>query len=262
MKPLIFLGALAAFGAAALAYMTRAKLIEAREMKDDLNRETVKIHSQSRTVNDSTNEVHTQFGETKKNAEDEVEAAVKAKKDEAAQEEALAAANDTVKQITDKRETMNAEIKAILGGNGTPEEVLAKVEAAKGEIDTRTKELETLTGEMEIAKKELAKDETQSTRLKEAQVMRSKAIALGGRSGTVAAVNPDWAFCVINMGQNQGVNMNSRLIVKRGTQLVGKLNIVQINANQTVADIDPKGFGARGSDIQPGDEVVFENTAG
>jgi hypothetical protein len=59
------------------------------------------------------------------------------------------------------------------------------------------------------------------------------------------------------MGSNQGVTVDSKLLVKRGLQMIGKVNILQINANQTVADIKQTDL-IPGQQILPGDTVVFE----
>jgi len=47
-------------------------------------------------------------------------------------------------------------------------------------------------------------------------------------------------------------------LVKRGTQLIGRLNIIQIEKNQTVADIDLKSIKS-GRGVLPGDQVIFDN---
>ena len=90
-----------------------------------------------------------------------------------------------------------------------------------------------------------------------AQAERSQGIALNGTEGTITAVNQDWGFAVINIGKNQGVSADSELIVKRGSDIVGKLSIVSIEPRLTVADIrqDTLRNGAR---IVPGDKVIFE----
>ena len=72
-------------------------------------------------------------------------------------------------------------------------------------------------------------------------------------------MNPDFGFVIVNLGQNQGVTSESRLLVKRGSQLIGKLNIVRIEGSTTVADMDLKSI-TPGFAIQPGDEVVFDNS--
>jgi hypothetical protein len=134
------------------------------------------------------------------------------------------------------------------------------VEALKGEIDVATKEDDTLTKELDIAKRALTDAKSKEDRLKDVQVAREKAVKLGATKGNVGAVNTEWGFVVVNMGSNQGVTVDSKLLVKRGLQMIGKVNIIQINPNQTVADINPNDL-IPGQQILPGDTVVFEPTA-
>ena len=71
-------------------------------------------------------------------------------------------------------------------------------------------------------------------------------------------MNNDWGFVIVNMGKGAGVSNDSRLLVKRGNQLIGKLNITQIENNLTVADIDGKSI-RRNNRIMPGDQVIFDS---
>ncbi len=87
----------------------------------------------------------------------------------------------------------------------------------------------------------------------------------GASSGIFAGLNcgtgsSDIAeIVVINRGRADGLTMDTRLLVKRGGVLLGKLNIAMIEANQTIADIDLKTI-APGVQVMPGDQVVFENS--
>ena len=86
-----------------------------------------------------------------------------------------------------------------------------------------------------------------------------RVLTLGRRNateGTVTAVNRDWGFVVINVGQRQGVEGDSSLIVKRAGQRIANLNIVEVKPNITVADIRQKALSGV---VQPGDQVIFQN---
>ena len=136
---------------------------------------------------------------------------------------------------------------------------MAKNEALKKENDAKVEEIDQVSKEAEVAKKAAAESQSLIGRLKQQQVTRAKSIQLASRTGTISAVNPDFGFVIVNLGQNQGVSSESRLLVKRGNQLIGKLNIVRIEGNTTVADIDTKSI-TPGFAMQPGDEVVFDNS--
>lgn len=259
MKPLIILGMLGAIGGAVLSVMTRASLKDLRLQKDALNRETLALHEQVTAKNAETTAVDETFVSTSKNAKNEDLQTKSLASETKGKEEELQATKKEIEDIAAKRQTMQEEITRILGSAGTPEEILAKNEALKKENDAKVEEIEQISKEADVAKKATAESQTLVTRLKQQQATRAKAIALSSRTGTISAVNPEFGFVIVNLGQNQGVTSESRLLVKRGSQLIGKLNIVQIGGSTTVADIVTKSI-TPGFAIQPGDEVIFENS--
>lgn len=260
MKPLLIIGLLASVGALGFQFMIRDSLRKARSEKDGLNRQTVVIHTDTRKVNESITEVFTQHDGVEKNAKNlELETKALAA-DAKSKEEELGTLKKNIEEINARKTQISEEISRILGTTGTPEEMLARVEALKKENDEKVLEIEQLDKEFEVARKSAVENEQLAARLNQAQASRTKTISLGNRTGVVSAVNPEWAFAVVNMGSNQGVSNESRLLVKRGGQLIGRLNVVQIEANQTVADISIKSL-TPGFTIQPGDEVIFENSA-
>lgn len=259
MKALIFLGLLGTIGATVLAVMTRTSIKEARLQKDSLNRETLALHETINKQIAEINAVDETFASTSKNAKNEDLQTKSLVSEAKGKEEELEATKKETEEIGAKKQAMQEEITRILGSSGTPEELAAKTEALKKENDSKVEELDKIGKEAEVAKKAAADSQSLVTRLKQQQTTRAKAITLASRTGTVSAVNPDFGFVIVNLGQNQGVSSESRLLVKRGSQLIGKLNIVQIGGNTTVADIVVKSL-TPGFSIQPGDEVIFENS--
>ncbi len=71
-------------------------------------------------------------------------------------------------------------------------------------------------------------------------------------------MNNDWGFVIVNAGQSRGITEATKLLVTRGSQTVGKLSIVSIQGNRTVANILPDTL-AEGMTIAPGDRVILEN---
>ncbi len=259
MKILFGISLLASIAAAVLAFQVRSSLIEARKEKDDLNRKIVDVHRAVEKTNLETVDVWGKWQETKKMAKDEDNSAKKLNRETAEQETLLGDIKKEIEGIANKRAQMEAEIKAIIGRNGTPEEVVAQVQALQGETEVLNQELATLQKELEVNKKSAAESDTLSAKYKAQQDARRAAIALGGRSSTVASVNPEFSFIVINMGTANGLTGETRLLVKRGGQLIGRVNITSLGKTQTVADIDLKSL-APGAQVLPGDEVVFENS--
>ncbi|CAN5827693.1 hypothetical protein BH11VER1_BH11VER1_04120 [soil metagenome] len=87
---------------------------------------------------------------------------------------------------------------------------------------------------------------------------RKKSFERNSLTATVVAVNNDWGFVVIDGGQNKGITADTKLLVTRGDQTIGKLNILTIETSKTIANIDIKSLRS-GLVIAPGDRVVLED---
>jgi hypothetical protein len=86
-------------------------------------------------------------------------------------------------------------------------------------------------------------------------------IRQAGLTGNVLHVNQGWNFVVIDIGDKQGVTVNTPLIVMRGNQRVATLKVSSVEPRQAIADVVP-GSMARGQMVQVGDRVVFAGTRG
>ena len=87
---------------------------------------------------------------------------------------------------------------------------------------------------------------------------RKKSFDRNSLVARVVAVNDAWGFVVIDAGQSSGINEATKLLVTRGNQTVGKLSIVSVQGNRTVANILPETV-ASGLNVSPGDRVILEN---
>lgn len=87
---------------------------------------------------------------------------------------------------------------------------------------------------------------------------RQKAFERNSMSATVVAVNDDWGFVVVNAGEPEGISESTKLIVTRGTQTIGKINILSVSGNRTIANILTDTI-TPGYSIAPGDKVILEN---
>jgi hypothetical protein len=88
-----------------------------------------------------------------------------------------------------------------------------------------------------------------------------KGFTQAGLTGNVLHVNQGWNFVVIDVGDKQGVTVNSPLLVMRGSQRVATLKVTSVEPRQSIADVVP-GTMARGTMVQVGDRVVFAGTRG
>jgi methyl-accepting chemotaxis protein len=80
---------------------------------------------------------------------------------------------------------------------------------------------------------------------------------LNSLNARVVAVNSDWGFVVIDAGENKKITPETKLLVTRGNQTVGKLSIIAVESTKTVANIDAKSLRS-GLSIAPGDRVILE----
>ena len=74
--------------------------------------------------------------------------------------------------------------------------------------------------------------------------------------GTVLAVNQAYNFVVLNLGNRQGIEANSEMIVLRGGSLIGKIRISSVEPATAIGDIISSSL-PRGVQVQPGDTVIY-----
>ena len=78
-----------------------------------------------------------------------------------------------------------------------------------------------------------------------------------GLEGRILAVNPAWNFVVLSLGDKNGVVSNAELLVKRGTQLIGKVRVTSVEPSTSIADIVANSV-PEGATISPGDDVIYQ----
>ena len=128
-------------------------------------------------------------------------------------------------------------------------DLTAKVATLENDYASQKIVVESLTKEKKATEEKIASKEKVIDRYQ-------KNIMQKGVRGHVLAVNSGWGFCVLSIGDRQGAAANKILIVARNGQSIGKVKIINVEANQSVADIIPSSF-VRGSYVEPGDEVIF-----
>lgn len=259
MKPLLIIALIAIFGNVVVGVINRQKFIAARKEKDNFNRTVYENFKKVDDINVETSDLIDKFVDQDKNFEkdkyekeqEEKTALAKEKEDK----EVIAETDKSQKEI----DATNAEIQAAMKDfPGKPEDLPVMRDALKAEIESQETKLAALQKEIEVTNAVVAENQKSIGRHSDGQTQRGKTIALSQQEGIITAVNNDWGFVVVNMGKVAGVSNDSRLLVKRGNQLIGKLNITQIENNLTVADIDGKSI--RGNNrIQPGDQVIFDS---
>jgi vacuolar-type H+-ATPase subunit I/STV1 len=87
---------------------------------------------------------------------------------------------------------------------------------------------------------------------------RKKAFERNSLTGRIIAVNNDWGFVVLDIGERETISPDTKLIMIRGTATVGKLSILSVQGQRTVASVLTETL-APGMSPAPGDQVILEN---
>ena len=74
--------------------------------------------------------------------------------------------------------------------------------------------------------------------------------------GTVTAVDTQFDFVVLDIGESQGAREHGELLVSRGEKLIGKLRILDVKMEHSIANILPDW---KQDEIQTGDIVIVGN---
>lgn len=139
-----------------------------------------------------------------------------------------------------------------------------KPETMVEQINGMKKATAEFQAEVEMKRKEVEAEEAKMVDARRAldEVVRKiedrkKSFDRNSLNARIVAVNTDWGFVVVNAGKSVGITDATKLLVTRGGQTVGKLNIVSIQGERTVANIVPETLSA-GMSISPGDQVILE----
>jgi peptidoglycan hydrolase CwlO-like protein len=255
-KVLFILSAVVMLVATFFAYNNGRAFVEVRNTVSSTN---VKVQAELNAARKSVDQVSQIAGQADGvNAELETEKErIKAQKLKIAQSD-----NDTkrTQEELDDRNSKLAELKVKL--EKLPQGV--KTETLVEDMNKIKKAIADLQVSAEEKKKEVDAEESQVAETRKGLddlvrkiEERKKGFDRNSLSAQVVAVNSDWGFVIVNAGQSKGITEATKLLVTRGTQTVGKLSIVSVQGDRTVANILPDTL-AEGMTIAPGDRVILE----
>ncbi len=128
------------------------------------------------------------------------------------------------------------------------------------EKDNRIRELEAQVAEARQIQQSLqavAKTAEEAAReLRTREQRRAAGVMAQGLSGSVRAVDLNWNFVVLDLGDRQGVINNAEMIITRGGSMVGKVRVTSVEPGQSIADIVPNSV-PPGVSVQRGDRVIY-----
>lgn len=85
---------------------------------------------------------------------------------------------------------------------------------------------------------------------------KEKPVEMPGLKGSVVAVDPQWNFVVLNVGEEQGAKPRGIVMVRRGDKLIGKARIVSVEKTRSFANLLP-GWKQGDVGIEVGDSVLY-----
>ena len=130
-------------------------------------------------------------------------------------------------------------------------------------INNLKKEKFDFEGQAENKKKEVAAEEEKVAGLQKRleEVLhkiedRRKNFERNSLTSRVIAVNYDWGFVIIDAGKSTGLTQDTKLIVTRGAQTVGKISVMSVEGKNSMASIVSDAV-VNGQVIMPGDRVIL-----
>ncbi|MEN3943527.1 hypothetical protein WJU23_19670 [Prosthecobacter sp. SYSU 5D2] len=256
-KVLFILSAVVMLVATFFAYNNGRAFVEVRNNVASTN---VKVQAELNAAKKSVEQV-TQVANEADAVKQELD--VEAEKIKAQKLKIASADNDTkrTQDELDGRNAKLAELKVKL--DRLPQGV--KPETLVEDMNKIKKAIADLQVEAEEKKKEVSAEEAKVAETRKGLddlirkiEERKKGFDRNSLSAQIVAVNSDWGFVIVNAGQTKGITEATKLLVTRGTQTVGKLSIVSVQGDRTVANILPDTL-AEGMTIAPGDRVILEN---
>ncbi len=151
---------------------------------------------------------------------------------------------------------VEAKLKKFVGQQLKLDELGEKLESLSAERDKLTADLTKANEERDVLSKRVAALEgevaTTGGKLKHYE----QNVARLGVTGKVLAVNSNWNFVILDIGDKDGAAPNASLVVSRNGQNIARAKITTVEPGRSVANIIPTSV-PRGQSVQPGDQVVF-----
>lgn len=257
MKILLILGILAMLATGYFAWTNFEELKETRVEKDRLNSEIERLLGE---IDSLDSEIRGEFT---------VLTGVEGERDETRvnlrdAERRLAGAIAQAQTLEDSLRAEEAKIARYeqelerLPPGLTIDNVRERLEEMRTTLAARTTEIENLDGEIATIEEGVERNQRSLDGYVARQAERRRAFDLNSTEGLITAINRDWGFAVVNLGENSGVSPDATFLVKRGNQPLGKLSVMAIEPGSTVCNIDFDSL-QENVELQPGDRVILEN---
>ena len=256
-KILVIAAVVLSLATASLGYLNRGKLLESKAESAKFQAESsanAKKAANTASELKTANEKLAILGsDAEKNASELLEARSQANK-------ATSTLTDVQKQVADKDAAIAQQKSDMEAKDARITELESKVntvsQPTQGPSDELKKELEEKEILTTSLQTKLKDQETQLSSLKEREAQRRSKSMRSGLEGRILAVNSAWNFVVLSLGDRNGVINNAEMLIKRGSQLIGKVRITSVEPSTSIADIVANSVRS-GLTVQPGDTVIY-----
>jgi hypothetical protein len=150
---------------------------------------------------------------------------------------------DANKKITEVEEKLASTSQELDQKKSEIEKILSSLPEGVtiDQVPARFKEfqdnLAALDAEKQVLSEQLTKVMAEKKKLDDYIKNRAAGNVPVGLTGRILAVNPDWNFVVIDVGQNHGVFEKVPMMVHRDGALIGKVMISSVEPSISIADI-------------------------
>ncbi len=256
IKFLMAMAMAALIGAAVVAGMNNKRLTSEKEQIVELTREFNQLNSQLDETDQNLETARVSL-QTAQTANQQVKADKSLTEDEfrrkSTEVERLNSNFESRKAAIDEMEIVKEKI-----GGQSPEIVAAKFDALKQRKAGLETELQTMEEEVVKAQNSEESARQRISTLTGEENKRRTGVKLQGLTADVIAINREMGFVIINAGSDQGVAPESSLLVVRDNDRIGRLRIVSVEPQVTVADIMP-GSLMPGASLMVRDKVIFDS---
>jgi uncharacterized protein (DUF3084 family) len=254
-KILLILSIMLILASAYLGFLTKGKM---EDLKSDISNKTARIASLEGEVRKATIEKETALAAASDAQESAERAETQANqvrddlsKTQGELEAALADVSEKKKHI----ETLEAELAKMPESSLDAEDAsdIAKLQEQLMEAQAQLAEARQVSHSFEAR---LAQKESEIVELRNESQRRERQQMAANLTGQILAVNRNWNFVVLSIGDRQGAVVGGEMVVARNNSAIARVRITAVEPTTSIADVIPGSLG-KGVIVQPGDLVIY-----
>jgi len=256
-KILIILVAVLSLGATALGYLNRSNLVTTKSALTAASSEVAAANKRAAAATADakaeTEKIALVTSDQEKLAAETADLKSQIAKSSSAMADVQQQVADRDASLTQIKSDMAAKDAHITDLEAKVNSTAKPTAAPSDDLKRQLEEKDILTTSLQSKLKD---QESQLTALKEREAQRRSKSMRSGLEGRILAVNPSWNFVVLSLGDRNGVVNNAEMLIKRGSQLIGKVRITSVEPSTSIADIVVNSVRV-GLSVQPGDTVIY-----